>query len=102
MGLRCFLDYVYYTLAEKNLKVFIRLKKSANIVIVPESINIYRFKAIIELKCQISRSLCVYVYLHIVICTSWTVSYGVYVIFGAASVIISLADLVKSVDILGS
>lgn len=43
-----------------------------------------------------------YVYLHIVICTSWAVSYGVYVIFGAASAMISLADLVKSVDILGS
>ena len=47
MGLRYFPDYMCYTLAEKNLKIFIRLKKSANISIVPESI-IYRFKAIIE------------------------------------------------------
>ena len=39
MGLRYFPDCMCYTLAEKNLEIFIRLKKSANIGIVSESIN---------------------------------------------------------------
>lgn len=40
--------YIMFWL-RNNPKIFIRLQKSAIIIIVPESMNIYRFKAIIEM-----------------------------------------------------
>lgn len=49
MGLRYTSDYVYNALAkQKNPRIFIRLKRPATIIIAPESINIYRFKAMTE------------------------------------------------------
>ena len=65
MGLRHISDYVYNAMAEKSLRIFIRLKKLANITTVSESINIYIIRAIIKRKCQTSRSLCVYIYVQI-------------------------------------
>lgn len=65
MGLRHISGYGYNALAEKNLRIFIRFKKLANITIVSESINIHRIRAVIKWKCQTSKSLCVYIYVHI-------------------------------------
>jgi hypothetical protein len=48
MGLRHIPDYVYNTVAGKNPQISTTLKKSANIMMTPKAINIYRFMDIIK------------------------------------------------------